>query len=287
MSRRASRLPIFAGCVLACLVTAGAHAQSEEPSWTRSEQAPEAAPVVFHSNHVVNLPTAETWQKGMFQFEISHRFLNPFSTGYETFYGLDGPVDMRLGLGWAPTSNTTVTLARSNLDGNVDLQIKWKALHRAVFGVPAATALVLGGAWDTNSPAYSSTDHRAFQYYAQLPVNMRWQKLALGVAPSYVYNSIRESEGIEESFTLGAYGQVYLTSLMSVLVEWDFIEPGYYYEFHPMAFGIELETGGHFFKIVATNTNRLNPSQYLPGATLDASPDNWQLGFNITRLLHF
>lgn len=274
---------------MVALPWAAALAQEEGPHWQRAQEASDQAlvPVVFHSNHVVNLPTAETWQKGMFQFEISHRFLNPFSTGYETFYGLDGPVDMRLGLGWAFRKGATVTLARSNLDGNVDLQFKWKALHRALHNIPAAVAVVAGFGWDTNSPHYSSTDNRAFQYYAQLPVNSRFGKLALGVVPSYVYNSIRQSEDIEQSFTLGTYAQYTLTRLMSLIAEWNFIEPGYYFEYHPMAFGIELETGGHFFKIVATNTNRLNPSQYLPGATHDASAENWQLGFNITRLLKF
>ncbi len=287
MSHERNKFPIVAGGLFAALLATGAQAQSEGPGWKRAEEAPDAVPVVFHSNHVVNLPTAETWQKGMFQFEISHRFLNPLSTGYETFYGLDGPVDMRLGFGWAPTATTTVTLARSNLNGNVDLQLKWKALHRLVLKVPMAAALLAGVAWDTNSPAYESTNHRAWQYYALLPVNARLGQLALGVAPAYVYNSIQESNEIEQSVTVGVYAQYYLTSLMSVLAEWDFIKPGYYYDYAPMALGIELETGGHFFKIVVTNTNRLNPSQVLPGAVLDASPDNWQLGFNITRLLNF
>jgi hypothetical protein len=264
-----------------------ARAQSEGPHWQRTQPVPMVVPAVFHSNHVINLPTAETWQRGMFQFEILHRFLNPLSSGYETFYGLDGPVNLRLGLGWAPSPRTTITLARTNLNGNVDLQLKWKAFHGLAAKRPSAVALILGAAWDTNSPMYASTHHRAWQFYAQAPLNARWGRLALGVAPSYVYNSIPESDEIEHSLTLGLYAQYYLSSLLSILAECNVIEPGYYYEHHPMAFGIELETGGHFFKIVFTNTGKLNPSQYLPGATLDAGADHWQLGFNITRLLRF
>lgn len=262
-------------------------AQTDSPQWKRSQAPPEPSPVVFHANHVINLPTAETWQRAMFQFEISHRFLNPLSSGYETFYGLDGPVNMRLGLGYAPTANTTVTLARSNLYGSVDLQLKWKAFHGQALRHPAAAALLVGVAWDTNSPLYESSNHRAWQFYAQAPVNARFGRLALGVTPSYIYNSIPESDEIEHSLTVGLYAQYYLSSLMSVMTEWNLIEPGYYYKHHPMAFGIELETGGHFFKIALTNTGRMNPSQYLPGATSNASPDHWLLGFNITRLLRF
>jgi len=262
-------------------------AQSEGPQWQRSAPAPEAVPAVFHSNHVMNLPTAETWQKSMFQFEISHRFLNPLSSGYETFYGLDGPANIRLGLGWAPTDRTTVTLSRSNLNGSVDLQLKWKLFHGLALGQKSALALMAGAAWDTNSPMYESTHHRTWQFYAQAPLNARFGQLALGISPAYVYNSIPESSEIEHSVTLGMYGQFYVSSLLSFMAEWNLIETGYYYEHHPMALGIELETGGHFFKIVFTNTGRMNPSQYLPGTTSDASPDSWQLGFNITRLLKF
>ena len=51
------------------------------------------------------------------------------------------------------------------------------------------------------------------------------------------------------------------------------------------ALGIELETGGHFFKIVVTNSIRLNQAQYLAGAFSPFEPGEWRLGFNITRLL--
>ena len=52
-------------------------------------------------------------------------------------------------------------------------------------------------------------------------------------------------------------------------------------------FGVELETRGHFFKIVLTNQNRLNPTQFLSGTEFDFKPDEWRLGFNITRILPF
>ena len=52
-------------------------------------------------------------------------------------------------------------------------------------------------------------------------------------------------------------------------------------------FAVELETRGHFFKIVLTNQTRLNPTQVLGGTPFDFQPDEWRLGFNITRILPF
>jgi len=83
------------------------------------------------------------------------------------------------------------------------------------------------------------------------------------------------------------YGQYYVSSLMSLMVEWNVIEPGYYVKYDALAFGLELETGGHFFKLVFTNSTQLNTAPYLPGSVHSADPREWRFGFNITRLLHF
>jgi hypothetical protein len=50
-------------------------------------------------------------------------------------------------------------------------------------------------------------------------------------------------------------------------------------------FGIELETGGHFFKVLLTNQARMNPTQFLGGTPFNFEADQWRVAFNITRLL--
>ena len=103
--------------------------------------------------------------------------------------------------------------------------------------------------------------------------------------PSFVSNSDINSVESENLTVLGLYAQVYLNRLLSVLAEWSPELSGHAAPYAPAAFGIELETGGHFFKIIATNSVTLNPSQYLFGATDAFKADNLRLGFVITRLL--
>ena len=50
------------------------------------------------------------------------------------------------------------------------------------------------------------------------------------------------------------------------------------------SFGIEMETGSHFFKLVLTNTTRMNLTQFLGGTPHPLDPDAWRVGFNVTRL---
>ena len=275
--------------VLAMALLSGiAHAQSERAGWTRADRSPRDEARLFHATVAVNLPTSETLQRGLYQFEISHRFVPPFSGGFDDLYGLDGPVNIRLGLGYAVTDHLLVTLARSNVMDNLDLQVKYGSVSAGKGSLPVQGALVAGVAWNTDVPWRDGTHSRDFQLYGQAVVNFRLaSKWAVGIVPTVLYNSILESEDVEQALTLGVYGQWYLTGLLSLLAEWNITEAGYYYRHDAAAFGIELETGGHFFKIVATNSTALNPSQYVIGTNDAFDPDEWRLGFNITRLLKF
>jgi hypothetical protein len=69
---------------------------AQKVKWQRSQTVAPAL-ALFHSSHAINLPTAETLQKGDFEFEISHRFVPPMSEGYDALWGLDGPAHIRFG----------------------------------------------------------------------------------------------------------------------------------------------------------------------------------------------
>jgi hypothetical protein len=265
-------------------------ASSQEPPvrWQRSAEPPVPPLTVFHSMQGINLPTAETLARGEFQFEISHRFVPPFSAGTDAFWGLDGPVQYRLGLGYAFTDRGFVSLARSNLQDNVDLQVKYRLYEQNNKHVPWMLGLLGGVGWNTDVADRDAFDSRNFQYYAQVVVNARVVRgVTLGVVPSYLYNPIIDDATASHTVSLGINGQVYVTGALSFLGEWVVsTEHGEYQ--HPVGSGgIELETGGHFFKVFATNSTSINPSQYLAGSVSPLTFDELRLGFAITRVLHF
>jgi len=272
------------------------HSQGKGVSWERRSPQSQVEPSLFHSTQLINLPTAETLSKEDFQLEISHRFLPPVSEGTSSLYGLDGPAYIRLGLGYAITSRFMITLARSNQRDNVDLQLKYKVMRFRALKAPVVVGMLGGAAWNTEVIGRSDGDDRNMQAYFQLIINtVIGKKLAVGVVPSYLYNSFLESDDIEHALTVGLYGQYYLTKTLSLLAEWNiaegsqYSEASYYgkYKYDAAAFGIELETGGHFFKIILSNSVSLNASQYLIGTNSKFKSDEWRLGFAITRLLQF
>ena len=90
---------------------------------------------------------------------------------------------------------------------------------------------------------------------------------------------------IKYSFTMGTYVQYYFSRSWSVLFEWNPTVTGWRDSFNSVSMGIELGTGGHFFKVFGSNNALINLSQFLAGADKKFSDGDARIGFMITRLL--
>jgi hypothetical protein len=282
------------------LITLALNIQAQESKviWKRSEPLTEPELQLFHSPHVVDLPTATTLQKWDVEFEISHRFIPTLGSGIDELYGIDGPVNMRLALGVALSDRFILTLGRSNVDDNLDLWAKYKLVQYRHETYPMLVAAKLGLGWNSN-PQYpviagrSGLNKRNFQVFGQLIINVLLNnKLGIGLVPSYLYNTdIRFTDETKDTFRLGSYLQYYVSPLWSLYIEWNPYISGYNLlieqEFNAFTYGIELETGGHFFKIFLSNNKFINTSQYLAGADIPVKENDWRLGFMVTRLLKF
>jgi len=257
-------------------------------NWKKKEPVDNLPLQLFHSSQSINLPTVETLQHGDFEFEISHRFLPSIKNGAKDFYGLDGPVNMRIALGYAITNDLVLTLARSNVDDNVDLKGKYRLLQFKDTFLPLLVGIQIGIARNTQLSKQVVSGSRTYQYFGQIIFNtMIGKKLGIGLVPSYLYNSNIYRSDIQSSLTLGVNLQYYISNLLSVLAEFNPTVNGYRNRFDSFAMGFELETGGHFFKIILTNNAKLNPTQFLSGADKRFDDGEWRIGFNITRLLKF
>jgi hypothetical protein len=268
--------------------TGQASAQDPPVSWQRSTQATTVPVTVFHSTQSANLPTAETLQTGEWLFEVSHRFLPTLSDGADALWGLDGPIFNRIGLAYAVTDRATVGVLRSNLDDNLELDVKYRIWEARAASIPIILGAMGGMAWNTEVEAAGGRTANEMQAYAQLILNaLVGKRLALGLVPSFLHNPRIDDTDAERTLSVGLNAQVYASASMSFLAEWILSESRVDSDYDVGTFGIEMETGGHFFQFVLTNTGRLNPTQVLAGTPSQFEPDEWRLGFNITRLLRF
>jgi hypothetical protein len=244
---------------------------------------------VFHSTQSANLPTTETLRGGNLLFEISHRFSPPISEGADALWGLDGPVYNRLGLSFAPTDRVLLGVIRSNLDDNLEFNAKGRFYEGARGASRFAIAAMGGAAWNMDVvPVDGATDNE-FQGYVQLIADVLAldERVAVGLAPAWIHNPRLRDTDTLSAVAVGLHGQWYLTDAMSLLGEWIFSEEIADTPYDSGTFGIELETRGHFFKIVVTNQDRMQPTQFLAGSQHAFTWDELRLGFNLTRVLPF
>jgi len=262
------------GVLLAVLLLAGAPSSAD-------------AQVIFHSPQSANLPTAETFSKGQWLFEISHRFFPPVADGADALWGFDGPVINRLGLAFAASDRVTFGVLRSNFSDNLELNAKARVFEGGSDAMPVMMGLMGGIAWNTEAPTGAGADENESQQYAQVIFNtLLGDRFALGVVPTVLRNPTIEDADSQTVFVLGLHGQFYVSYGFSLLGEWIISEDRGAAQAHNSgSFGIEIETRGHFFKVVLSNQQRLNPTQVLGGTPYEFTPSEWRVGFNIQRKL--
>lgn len=259
--------------------------QSDGSSWNRAEPVQRDL-YLFHSPHGAVLPTAEMLQKGDWEFEVSHRFNTPVSEGPQTFWGMDGPAVIRLALGYAVSNKTLVTIGRTNIQDNLELQTKVQFLQIPHQSFPMLFAARGGIAYNGEIYDPIKNESRRYQGYVQAIWNtLIRKKVGIGIVPTYLINSHIFCVDVQNSLTLGVMAQYYVSPRWSFFAEWNPTVTGWRQDYDSFTLGFEVETGGHFFKIVATNNDYLNTTQYSAGANHAIGFEQLRIGFMITRLI--
>lgn len=269
--------------ILMILLITASLAFAQGSRWKRAEP-PEQELHLFHSPYVAMLPTAETLQKGDWEFEVSHRFSTPITEGSSAFWGMDGPATIRLALGYAISDKLMLHIGRTNVMDNAELQLKYKTWERKSENLPLLLSLRGGVAYNAEIFDPVKNDGRKFQFYGQAILNtMIQKKLGIGIVPTYLYNSHIFCVDPQYSFTMGSYVQYYVSPRWSLLAEWNPTVSGWRQDYDSLTLGLELETGGHFFKIFLTNNDKVNTTQYIAGAAHNFADGDFNIGFMITR----
>ncbi|MBI35209.1 MAG: hypothetical protein CMP67_07585 [Flavobacteriales bacterium] len=252
---------------------------------------------------LINAYTTETERKGVLDFQISHRFgdIGGQAGGGHTLFGLDRASNIRFSFDYGVTDDFQIGIGRSKTNEHIDFILKYKFLKQKKKSVPI-TAVILSNAAFTPKKNIDNlifkTAHR-FSYVNQLIIGSKLnRKLSMLLSASHFHKNlvVRMSEfngpfDQNELFSFGVASRYKMTKKLSLVGEYNYtlgklrsLENNYY---HPLSFGIELETGGHIFHI-----NLSNSSGLIFQDLLDEGPDSWtegeiKLGFRISRFFTF
>jgi len=83
---------------------------------------------------------------------------------------------------------------------------------------------------------------------------------------------------------VAAGGRLKLTKRLSLNLEYgeNFNKPNFYN--NPLSVGLDIETGGHIFQLLFTNSQSMTESGYLTSAAGDWGKGDFFFGFNLYRV---
>ncbi len=254
---------------------------------TKSEhEKKEIRKPAFWGTRLINLPTTQSIGKGRLLFRISHRYYPAIKSGYNSLYGLDGPAVILLSFGYGLRDNLDLTLARTKLDKEVELSLKWVMFEQGkILTLPFSAALNLGGSLVTQSQPDRKVflaDNMKFNLQVILSHQVN-NALSLVLVPAYSSNANHWDSSSEGTFVLGTGGRWMIFNDFSIIWEWVPVLAGYKDNSNGWGLGIEKKIGGHVFQVFILNSTGLTSDQFIPGGDFRLRDWDLRIGFNIFR----
>jgi mono/diheme cytochrome c family protein len=253
-----------------------------------STAAPDAAPgrPVFWGSRLINLPTTRVLGSRRWQFMVAHRFFLPLSSGYDSFYGLNGPAAVLVSISYGLSERLQVMFGHTNSDHQFDLAGRWLLLPgRKGVKHPLALALQAGaGLATSNLPGEGTFDSRHFKINLQAPLSYRFSsRLSLLLVPSYSTHVDAHNAESGAVMALGTGFKFTIFDELAIVGQWLPVLDGPRAAANGWGAGLEYKTGGHVFQIFFLNASGLLADQYLPGGDLLLKEGDFRIGFNLIR----
>jgi hypothetical protein len=246
----------------------------------------------FKAIHLINTHTVESPAKQDLNFIIMHRF-GKINDGAYNFFGLDN-ASIRLGLDYGVTDRLAIGIGRSSLEKTFDGYLKY-LLFQQTDGIRKFPVTVSGLASIQHLTLRSGTSVSAqnkTSYVTQLLIAKKLtQALSLQIAPTYIhYNRYPALKSAKEVFAVTAGGRLKFTKRISLTAEYNYLVPGMLDALdlnNSLSLGFDIETGGHVFQLVFTNSGGMIETQYIGKTSGTWGDGDIYFGFNISRNFSF
>ncbi|MDD4646441.1 MAG: DUF5777 family beta-barrel protein [Bacteroidales bacterium] len=258
-----------------------------------SAEGPVPVEALFKATRVINGHSVKQLRKGDLDLRISHRFGRVNSGAYE-FFGLDqsnihlsleyGLLDrLMVGVGRGTFEKTTDAFARYNFTN----QQTGKGAFPLTISYLSSIECI-GLKWgDTERTNYFSS---RLSFTQQLLVARKFSKLTVQLMPTLVHRNLVATE-IDQNdlFAMGVAGRFKLANRLALNAEYYYVVrpvPQRTSEkmYNPLAIGFDIETGGHVFQIMLTNSQGMREGGFIGKTSGSWLKGDIHLGFNISRV---
>ena len=262
-------------------------------------------PPAFKALQIGNLQSTKLVDKGDLYLIVAHRF-GSIKGGIREFYGLD-QANTKIQFLYGVHQKLQLGISRDSYEktysGTAKLGLFQQSDKMPINLVLYSTLDINTLLQKTTYPGLKFFDR--FAYTTQILTSRRFsEKLSLEIAPVYVrqnlvdlnyaQTTISNTESLFgfispapwNQFLLAVGGRYKLTKRLSVNMD-------YAYNFskntsslfkNPLTMGIDIETGGHVFQLLFTNSRASNDAAFLTEALGDWSKGDISFGFNVVRV---
>jgi hypothetical protein len=269
---------------------------------TTATVATKAKPVknTFESTWLIDNQSVMVPAKGTMQMDIMHRF-GTVNNGYEDFYGIYAPSNIRIGMSYVPIDKLIVGFGFTKVNLTWDLTAKYALVKQMTSGGwPVSITLYGNMAVDTRPEEnfVNSTDR--LSYFSQLIIARKvTDNFSLQFAPSLSHFNAVEGYVDEEGniqgkmendhFAVSVGARYKVTSGTVIMVNYDQPLTKHTTD-NPqpnIALGVEFNTSSHAFQLFLSNYQYIVPQLNNMYNQNDYREGQFLIGFNITRLWNF
>ncbi len=240
----------------------------------------------FKALQIVTGQSTKLPAKNEWYIVVAHRF-GDVSKGFKDFFGLDD-ASTKLGVIYGVTDGVSVSLSReTNLktfEGGVKYRLVKQNENAPVDIVGYNVLAVNTDLSKDNYPHLQFGDR--LSYLTQALISRRFSdKFSLQLTPSYVHKNLYEPT-IEDKnqFLAGLGGRYKISKRVSINAEYFVNFDNHSFYKNPLSLGMDIETGGHVFQLLFTNSQLNSDIGYLTNAAGKWDKGQIFFGFNLYRV---
>ena len=276
-------------------ITTGVYAQNDLMDLLNENDSSEInyTTATFKSTRVMNGHSIERMPPGQLDVRISHRF-GPINSGIYEFFGLDQS-NIHFSLEYGLFNWLMVGAGRGTYEKTYDGFAKFSILRQSsgARNMPVSVSLmssvaITSAKWsDTSRTNYFSS---RLSYVHQLLIARKInQSFSVQLAPVFVHRNLVVTEvDPNDLFAVGAGGRMKLTRRISLNAEYYYMINRKTYMsqkiYDPFSVGFDIETGGHVFQLIFTNSLAMIEKGFIGETTHSWRKGDIHFGFNISRV---
>jgi hypothetical protein len=250
----------------------------------------------FKALYIVNMKTIEAPAAGALNVEFQHRF-GTVNTGFYNLFGLDFAT-LRLSVDYGISDRLSVGIGRSSYLQTFDGYLKYKLFRQTDNSNKMPVSVSLLGTTDYVTHKFAPlkpepSNANRFSYTTQLLIARKFSsQFSFELTPTFIHYNLVSQGDQNNVFALCGGARMKISKRMALTAEYNYLLPNQLVSpldpldpprSNSFSLGWDIETGGHVFQLIMTNSQSMVEPQYIGYTAGTWGKGYIYFGFNIAR----